>query len=58
MNILKRIWLTVSEMGRQLWHLPRYVATISERKREQTVLDDQETERLDRIRNPSKYWGK
>lgn len=58
MDILKHIWATLREMGRQLWHLPRYVATISERKREQAVMDDREAERLDRLRNPSKYRGK
>jgi hypothetical protein len=58
MDILKHIWSTLREMGRELWNLPRYVANISVRKREQAVLDDQEAERLDRIRNPSKYRGK
>jgi hypothetical protein len=38
--------------------LPRSVAKAVKQKRRQLVLDGREVERLDRIRNPSKYRGK
>lgn len=41
-----------------LWMLPRLVTQALEQRRRQSALDELEAERLDRIRNPSKYLGK
>jgi len=38
--------------------LPRSVTEAAEQRRRQVVLNEHEAERLDRIRNPSKYLGK
>lgn len=51
MNKLKLIWLTTIQ-------LPRNLANIFKDRRQQMILDEREVERLDRIRNPSKYRGK
>ncbi len=51
MNKLKLIWLTAIQ-------LPRNIANIFKHRRQKMILDQRETERLDRIRNPSKYRGK
>ncbi len=51
MNMLKLIWQT-------LIRLPENIADIFKQRRRQTVLNEHETERLDRIRNPEKYRGK
>ena len=58
MKILKLIWQTAVEVGRQIWLLPQTIARFGRRRQEQVILDKQEVERLDRIRNPSKYRGK
>ena len=50
MNMLKLIWQT-------LIRLPANIADIFKQRRRQTVLNEHETERLDRIRNPTKYRG-
>jgi hypothetical protein len=34
------------------------MAMAAEQRKRQIILDDREAERLDRIRNPSKYLGK
>jgi hypothetical protein len=41
-----------------VWALIRLPARAFGRSRRQTVQDELEAERLDRIRNPSKYLGK
>ena len=51
MKMLKLIWRTLID-------LPENIAVIFRQRRRQTVLNEQETERLDRIRNPEKYRGK
>ncbi len=51
MNKLKLVWLTVIQ-------LPRNLTNIFKHRRQQMILDEREVERLDRIRNPSKYRGK
>jgi hypothetical protein len=56
--MLKLILLAISNFARQTWLLPQTVANAFSQRREQAVLDGQEIERLDRIRNPSKYLGK
>ena len=58
MNILKFVYLTFAQLAKQAWHLPQTIADASRQRRRQVVLDEREVERLDRIRNPSKYLGK
>jgi hypothetical protein len=58
MNPLKYISLTVVQLGRQVLGLPQTIATVIQQRKRQLVLDEMEAERLDRIRNPSKYRGK
>jgi len=58
MNALKLIWLTIVQLAKQAWSLPRKATVAVRQRRHQTVLDENEAERLDRIRNPSKYLGK
>jgi len=41
-----------------IWSLPQLLAEAFQRRRRQRVLGMMEAERLDRIRNPSKYRGK
>jgi hypothetical protein len=58
-NKLKHIWLTISHRLGRLWFLPRNVAdALDQKRRLQVVRNESESERLDRLRNPSKYLGK
>ncbi len=45
-------------MVKQAGLLPQSVAKAVKQRRRQIVLDGRKVERLDRIRNPSKYRGK
>jgi hypothetical protein len=58
MNLLKLICLTIFQLMKQAWLLPQTIANFVKQKRHETVLNEHEVERLDRIRNPSKYLGK
>jgi hypothetical protein len=58
MNPLKQLGLTFLQVIQQAWALPRTIANAMTRRQQQTIADDLEAERLDRIRNPSKYLGK
>lgn len=58
MNKLKHLCMTILELIRQVLRLPQSISKAVEQKRWQAVLDKREAERLDRIRNPSKYLGK
>jgi hypothetical protein len=59
MNQLKHIYLTIIQLVRQAWLLPQTVAHAREhRRRWQVVQKEHEFDRLDRLRNPSKYLGK
>jgi hypothetical protein len=58
MHALKRIYLTVLESIKQAWLLPQSVSTALRERRRKIVRDDLEAERLDRIRNPSRYRGR
>ena len=58
MNILKHIGLTVCQFIKQIWLLPQSVTNVVRQRRRQAVRGKLEAERLDRIRNPSKYLGK
>jgi hypothetical protein len=57
MNPLKRIWLTLADLLTQVWRLPHSTGLALQQKRERVILDACEEERLDRLRNPSKYLG-
>jgi hypothetical protein len=48
MNTLKIIWLTLVQWVQQIWWFPRNCTKAIAHRRS-------EAERLDRIRNPSKY---
>jgi hypothetical protein len=58
MQKLKDLLRAVINAVTQAWLLLRSVATAARRRRQQAVLEEREAERLDRIRNPSKYLGK
>ena len=58
MKILNLIYLTIIHLVKQAWSLPQTVANAIKQRQRQTVLNEFEAERLDRIRNPSKYRGK
>jgi hypothetical protein len=53
----KMIWRTILQMAKQVRLLPQTVADAFKGRRH-LVLSDDEIERLDRLRNPSKYLGK
>jgi hypothetical protein len=58
MNILKHICLTLLQLAKQVCEVPQTIAHAVKQRRQQAVLNELEAERLDRIRNPSKYLGK
>jgi len=58
MNMLKLIGLTFIQLGRQVWLLPQTISNAIKHRQQQIIVNGLETERLDRIRNPSKYRGK
>jgi len=58
MYLLKLICLTIVILAKQAWLLPQTVALAFEQRRRQLERQQSETERLDRIRNPSKYAGR
>jgi hypothetical protein len=58
MNTLKLIFLTIVQWVKQAWLLPQTIAEAVKKRQRQTVFHKNEIERLDRIRNPSKYLGK
>ncbi len=58
MHIFKVICLTIFELAKQVWTLPATVAANLRKRRRLTEVSAGEAERLDRLRNPSKYLGK
>ena len=58
MNILKQMGLILVQLAKQVWALPQTLAASARQRRVQVLLDERESERLDRIRNPDKYRGK
>ena len=58
MHILKLICFTIAELAKLVWGFPGTVAANWRKRRQLAVVSEGETERLDRIRNPSKYLGK
>jgi hypothetical protein len=58
MQKLKHFCQAAIHLVRQAWSLPRLAVIVVRQRRRQVVLNEREAERLDRIRNPSKYLGK
>lgn len=58
MNTLKLIWLAIIQLVKQAWFLPQSASNTARQRRRRVALDEREAERLDRLRNPSKYLGK
>lgn len=58
MNTLKLICLAIIQSVKQAWFLPQSASNTARQRRRRVVLNEHEAERLDRIRNPSKYLGK
>jgi hypothetical protein len=58
MHVLNLICQTTIGLFKQAWLLPHSVAVALKQRRRQFALNLLEAERLDRIRNPSKYLGK
>jgi hypothetical protein len=58
MQILKFIWQTTTGLFKQACLFPCLVADALKQRRRQFAVNVLEAERLDRIRNPSKYLGK
>ena len=58
MHTLKLMRQAIIHLLKQVRLLPQSVAIAVKQRRRQIVLNGLEAERLDRIRNPSKYLGK
>jgi len=58
MNLLRLIGLTFVQLLKQAWSLPRTISDAVKLRHRRTIIHEFEAERLDRIRNPSKYRGK
>jgi len=58
MNALKLVCLTIFQLVKQSCLLPQTIANAVKQRRRQVVLNESEVERLDRLRNPSKYLGR
>jgi hypothetical protein len=58
LQIPELICLTLIQLAKQAWSMPRALAIASEQRRRLIIRNEREAERLDRIRNPSKYLGK
>jgi hypothetical protein len=58
MRTPRLICRAIIHLVKQAWLLPRSLANACRQRQRQIVLDELEAERLDRIRNPSKYLGK
>ena len=56
--MLKLICLTIVGLAKQAWLLPQTISLALQQRRRQLARHQFETERLDRIRNPSKYAGR
>lgn len=57
-NTLKIICLTIIQLVKQACLIPQNIADAVKQRRLRAVRNELEVERLDRIRNPSKYLGK
>ena len=52
------LYLSFTQLLKHICSLPQTLADAAKARQRQAILNDQEAERLDRIRNPSKYRGK
>jgi hypothetical protein len=58
-NEFKNIFLTITRWIKQAWLFPSTLADAREQRRQlQVARNENESDRLDRLRNPSKYQGK
>jgi chorismate mutase len=57
-NTFKQVCRTLVQLAKQVCSLPQAIANAVQRRKLQIVRNEREAERLDRIRNPSKYLGK
>jgi hypothetical protein len=58
MNPLESACRLVTRLARSVWGLPKTIANASKQRQLRVAFNEREAERLDRIRNPSKYLGK
>jgi hypothetical protein len=58
LKALRFICLTVIQLAKQACLIPQNIANAFKQRRLRAVRNELEVERLDRIRNPSKYLGK
>jgi hypothetical protein len=58
MHTLKLMRQAIIHLVKQVRLLPQSLAIAAKQRQRQTVLNELEAERLDRLRNPSKYLGK
>ena len=56
--MLKLIGQTIVQMAKAAWSLPKTIANAMKQRQQRTTMKHLNAERLDRIRNPSKYLGK
>ena len=55
MHTLKKICETLTHLAEKVWLFPQTVANTLRHRQAGSVVDAFETERLDRLRNPSNY---
>ena len=58
MDTLKRICQSLQQLLKQIGRLPQSIPAALQARRRQAARNAFEVDRLDRIRNPSKYRGK
>ncbi len=58
MKTLKLIGLTFIQLVKEVCSLPKMIASAMTHRKQRAAFNELEAERLDRIRNPSKYRGK
>ena len=58
MNTIKHILLTIVQLTKQIFNLPKSLVESRKMRRVYALRIKDENERIDRIRNPYKYRGK
>jgi hypothetical protein len=58
MNTIKHICLTIVQLAKQVFHLPKNLAESRKMRLVYALRIKNENERVDRIRNPYKYRGR
>jgi hypothetical protein len=58
MRTIKAFFLTIRHWLKQVCLLPQIIVDAARKKQRPTVLSEDKAERLDRLRNPSKYVGR